>query len=113
MTDQPQEPGKIETRILPVRLSVEELRERGDRLANMVLEYDKVEDEKKTVGATFTKRLKDLRKEMSSIKTVILSEAEQREVEIYEQPDYGRGMMDIFRKDDGTQIDSRPLTRAE
>lgn len=105
--------GKIEHRLLPVRLTPEELRERGDKLANYVREYDQVEAEKKDITATLGDRLKKIREEMSQVKTVILSESEQREVEIYEQPDYNRGMMDIFRKDDGTQVDSRALTRAE
>jgi len=107
------EPKKIETRFLPIRLTVDEMKARGEALANLVQDYDQVEDAKKESSKVATERLKEIREQMSLMKTVILNETEQREVEIFTRPDYQRGMMDIFRCDDGTQVDSRPLSRAE
>ena len=107
------EPKKIETRFLPVRLTVDEMKARGEALANLVQDYDQVEDAKKESSKVATERLKEIREQMSLMKTVILNETEQREVEIFQKADYQRGMLDIFRCDDGTQVDSRPLSRAE
>jgi hypothetical protein len=104
---------KIETRLLPVRLTVEEMQARGEALANLVQEYDKVEESKKESQKVASDRLKEIREEMSKVKVIILTATEAREVEIFERADYKRGMMDIFRCDDGTQVDSRPLSRAE
>ncbi len=104
---------KIETRLLPVRLTVDEMQARGEALAGLVQEYDVVEDDKKTSNSVATDRLKEIREEMGKLKTIILNQTEPREVEIFEKADYQRGMMDIFRCDDGTQVDSRPLSRAE
>jgi len=107
------EPKKIETRFLPVRLTVDEMKARGEALANLVQDYDQVEDAKKESSKVATERLKEIREQMSLMKTVILNETEQREVEIFQKADYQRGVLDIFRCDDGTQVDSRPLSRDE
>ena len=63
-----------------VKLNDVEIREKADELSSLMLEYDSIEEEKRTATKEFNDDLKELRAKMRAISKAIREGGEQRPV---------------------------------
>lgn len=94
---------------LPVKLTKEEVRTKGERIAELVIDVVDIEDEKKTVTKEYAARLKALGKEIRGLSREVRSGEEEREVECEERIDHGRNVIEIVRMDTGEVVAHRPM----
>lgn len=90
-------------RTLPVKLTPEQLLQEQRHLAALTGRYDHVEERKKKIGAKFTAKLKDIRKEMSAAGKACKTGIKEELVECREFPD-GR----LVRLDTGEVVIRTP-----
>lgn len=96
-------------RKLPVELSDEELAKRAAELAAKELEKDRVEEQKKAVGAPIA----GLKLAIRRLSQVVDTGTEEQEVPCDEIFDDDRFEVRIVRKDTGVQLHERPYTSLE
>lgn len=103
----------MNTRMLPVRLTSEELRERGAELAGDVTKLRTKEEEAKEEAKARKKEIDKVKGRVIDLARVVSEKREDRPVEVIERFDVvGRLVLEI-RTDTGEQIGSRPMTPAE
>lgn len=102
-----------EVRMLPVKLTADEQRERGVSLATKLGEKLDLELSLKDHAEDEKTKIKAADKEAQRLLTIVRSGEEPREVECRWTADYETSQMICFRMDTGEQIDSRPMTLKE
>lgn len=102
-----------EVRMLPVKLTPEEQRERGVALAAKLGEKCDIEASMKDHAEGEKSKVKAAEKEAIRLSGIVRSGEEPREVECRWTADYETSQMICFRTDTGEQIDSRPMTLKE
>lgn len=102
-----------EVRMLPVKLTPEEQRERGVALAAKLFEKIECEASLKDHAENEKSKMKAADKEATRLSAIVRSGEEPREVECRWTADYETSQMICFRTDTGEQIDSRPMTLKE
>jgi hypothetical protein len=105
---------KKTTFILPVQFTPEELNERRDEIASAMLEYDRVEAQKKIAAKEYAAVLKTLRTDMSRLARQINRGGEERDVECtltFHDPE--PGFKTITRLDTGEVVRQEPMTDDE
>lgn len=101
------------TRKLPVKLTKEEIRLKGKRLATLEAEVETLEDEKKAKADDFKSKINARRTEILGLTREINEEREYRQVEVAEQKDYDLMEVQIVRKDTLEVVEARPMTPQE
>ena len=98
---------------LPVKMTDDEVKARAHEAAELVLELDLAKadeaDRKKAWKAAHESKERYLRDLSESVRT----RTEQRLVEVDEVPCVGRATMEVYRRDTGELVLSRPMTEAE
>ena len=102
-----------EFRDLPVPLSPDEIRVRGQDLAQKHRAYEAREEESKELRKGLADGLKLARREMMDLARVIRDRAEARPVECEWRRDDKAGVMNLVRLDLGEAVFSRPMTDEE
>lgn len=102
-----------DARMLPVRLSEEEVHQRSRTLARMTIERDEIEEEKKASAKVFTDRLKEYDSQIHDLADAVNTSKEKRLVGIQEQHDKRRFCVDTVRIDTMETIDTRAMTADE
>lgn len=100
-------------RTLPVRLTQEELIERGWLLGEQRREQRSIEAEKKSANDDFKIRLETCGEESDRLARIVRDKAEPRPVQCYEKRDYKRGVVEVWRTDTGELVDSRVMSEHE
>jgi len=95
--------------VLPVNLTEEELRYKGDALAKKMLERDKLEYEKKVKAAEYKERIDEINVEASALAGNIRTRSEMRPVACLDEKDYDARRINRIRCDTGEIISSRPM----
>lgn len=103
----------MKTERLPVKLTEDEIREKGKKLAQLMHDKTEVEVEAKNTAAGFKLRIKDIESAGSTLAHEIKSGKEMRQVEVHEQFDYRRGVVEVLRADTMEPIFSRALKPEE
>lgn len=98
---------------LPVRLTEEEILERGRRQARTVEILKQTQDEKKAVTSDLGAKEKLLTADLQLLARVITSGQEWRQVECEESVDFRAAVVRIVRCDTGEEVTCRPLTAKE
>lgn len=101
------------TRRLPVKLTFEEVRLRGKRMATLESEVEALEDEKKAITGDFKSKIDGRRAEILALTRQINEEQEYRQVEVVERKDWDELVIDTVRTDTGDILESRPMTPSE
>ena len=102
------------TRSLPVRFTADELRGKADELADKFTKSNKLEEEKKQVGADYKARLDTLGAEMKQLSRHISEKCEYQQVECQAYLDYPEiGKKTIYRTDTGDQVGIETMTPAD
>ncbi len=101
---------KAKTMSLPCRLTDEEMLLKAAELATLVVEVEHTEGRLKVRRTELRAELKKGRQRAAELAKVVANRTEDREVEVYEEPDPGTGLVWTVRRDTGARVDSRPMT---
>lgn len=96
--------------ILPVRLSDNEIKLRGEKLADLLREIGVLDEEKKLESKKYSDKIKEKEIEANEVADAIRSGQEDRDVEIERRPDYTKEVVEVIRLDTGEIIASEPMT---
>jgi hypothetical protein len=106
--------GKKLSLQLRCEFSQQELDDKRDRLSTALLEYDKVEDEKREASKCYTESLKALRGEMRSLSKQINCKGEDRAVDCFARfHDPSIGFKTFVRLDTGEVVKTEQMTDDE
>lgn len=98
---------------LPVRLTAEEQRLKGEQLAKLYDDRQKVEAEKTRVAQELGAKLKNLDKDIRDLADQVKECREMREVQCREEKDHGSGTVLTVRMDTGEVVSSRAMKLGE
>jgi hypothetical protein len=104
---------KTLTKSLPHRLTDEEMLNKGQEIAREVVLLDITEMERADVLAGYKERLAEHHTKLSTLKNIVYSGSEYRDVECEERFYDSTGEVITIRMDSGEVIDTRPMTWAE
>jgi hypothetical protein len=104
---------QIVSRMLPVRLSEPELRERGDQLASVTQDVTTEQQRQTDMKAQMKARLSELEARRTQLAITISRREEDREVLVTLRFDYRGGRVTEVRNDTGEEIVARQITDAE
>jgi uncharacterized phage infection (PIP) family protein YhgE len=102
-----------ETKILPVELTNEQIKERGEALAKVTKELDDTSAEAKQSAAGYREQLGGLHAEATRLAHVIESGVEDQDVEVKTEKDYDRGTIETVRIDTGEVLLTEQMTEEE
>lgn len=105
--------SKMETRSLPVKLSVDEYTARADELARQIGKFDEVESLRKSNQSDFKSQLELIEGKIKALSRVVRDRTEYREIRVFDQRNDVALTMDVIRDDTGEVVESRPLTKEE
>lgn len=97
---------QVEIRQLPVKLTKEELLARGDELASIELTIEELKAERSATQGKINEEIKK-RKILSH---TIDRGTEDRDVKCVWVEDFPKNVHRLKREDDGTEVDTRPMT---
>lgn len=103
----------MKTEKLPVRLTEPELRARGDELAEKVRDRRLLDEQRKDTARDYRERLEVMDEQIGELARAVRDRTEDREVNIREEPDFKRGVMQIVRLDTGETVRERVLEEGE
>jgi hypothetical protein len=103
----------VETRTLPVRLTEDEITQRGRAIAKFVKDQTEIEEAKKTAMSGFKEKLDVCAESIGKLSRSITTGEEDREVECHWNKDFGRRVADLIRNDTGEVVETRPLSADE
>jgi hypothetical protein len=101
------------TKRLPVQLTEEDLRDRGDALAASVQQTAALTEEKKAQDAEINGKIKLSKEITRKLAGILASKTEEREVECDVTKDYKGNTVTTSRSDTGEVVDTRPMTPDE
>lgn len=104
---------KTITRNLPCRLTEEELRQRGDALAETVQELAAEESRQTDVKAQMKARLTELEAKQTRFAITISRKEEYRDIQCDLFVNADRGLVDVVRRDTSEVVETRPITDDE
>jgi hypothetical protein len=104
---------QIVSRMLPVRLSEPELRERGDQLASVTQDVTTEQQRQTDMKAQMKARLSELEARRTQLAITISRREEDREVLVTLLVDYRAGRVTEVRNDTGEAILTRHITDEE
>jgi hypothetical protein len=99
--------------ILPVRLSDNEIKQRGEKLADLLREIGEKESEKSVETKKFASAIKELEVEADTVAQAIRSGQEDRDVEIERRPDFKKETVEIIRIDTGEVVVTEALSDSD
>jgi hypothetical protein len=111
MSKQAAEAKLYETEERP--MSDEDRKNVGDELAEVEQQIRAVEDEKRSVNAVYTGRIKKLKTRVDSLSRQWIDGVIEVQFEVVEEHDDHRLMVDVVRKDNGRKITTRQMTEPE
>lgn len=104
---------RTEDKDLAVNLTDDEIRERGERLAELHGVLDKIAEDEAEFKAEIKRRKKPVKLEVDTLARAIRNRRELRNVAVDVHYDPARGMVDEIRTDTGEVIATRRPTKAE
>lgn len=103
----------MDTQMLPVKLTDEEIKTRAQEQQKLIQEHDEVELQRASISKSMKEQMEDLQLRVRKLKRAIESGTELRPVEVEERPDYEASKMDTYRLDTGEFVSSRPMEEGE
>src|SRR5262249_29735219 len=100
-------------RDLPCRLSDSEIQAMGEQLADLELEYKRVDEERKTRAAEFRDQLESINNRIGILSREIQAREQVRQVECGIGRNERLGLIETVRWDTGEVIDRRAMTAEE
>ena len=104
---------RVKTRLLPCRLTEEEIDLRARLNSNKMQELLNAEQAAKDVAAEWKEKVKGIRANVQDLTTVVNTGVEFRDVEVYERQNHTDGTVEIIRRDTHEVIDTRSMKAHE
>jgi hypothetical protein len=104
---------RTETRVLPVKLTDEELRERGDSLAAVIQNMNTEDRRQVDMKAQMKARLAELDAKKTQLAITISRREEERDVTVDVYHNYEALKVETVRRDTGETINRREMTQDE
>ena len=98
---------------LPCPLTDDEVQARATEAAELMLEIDTEEEAEADRKREWKAAIEARKRKMRQLSQCVRERAEHRPVEVEEVPSAGRSTMDIYRRDTGELVYSRPMTDSE
>lgn len=105
--------NKIINRELPCKLTEAELAELSKQMASILLETIKLAAELKEIKDDYKTRLDALDTELYRIGNIANNGVEDRQVECTEVYQFAEGVVNVYRNDDSTFVDTRIMNEKE
>lgn len=103
----------MNTRLLPVQLTEEELKVKGEELAKATEAHRDLEAEKKAVAAGYSTQMKDSTKNLLELAKIVNTRSQERHVPVRRDYDPKKNLCRIFREDTNDLVESRSMTAEE
>jgi hypothetical protein len=103
----------METRKLPVKLTEDEITQRGRGMAKFESDRIKLMESKKAAAADFKAKIDLCGESLSKLSRAIETGEEDRDVECEWNKDFVRKVADLVRMDTGEVVETRPLDADE
>ena len=103
----------METRRLPVKLTEDEITQRGRASAKFDRDRAALEETKKAANDEFKAKINACTESISKLSQSIMTGEEDRDVECVEERDYVRKVAELHRTDTGEVVEVRPLDASE
>jgi hypothetical protein len=103
----------VDTKWLPVHLTDDEVRARGERIVALMQERTEADADAKRQRDAHKARVSDLDKTMTHLAHEVRTRTEHRDVEVKEAFDHDRGLVETVRLDTGEVVETRPMTARE
>ena len=103
----------METATLPCRLSNDEVRERGEKVAELHRQRDALEIKRKETVDLIKAQVNEIDGQIVALCTEIIGKAEWRSVEVKREKDFKRNVEELIRVDTGEVVQTRALTPEE
>lgn len=97
------------TRSLPVKLNADEVRAKGEHLAQLRKEAGDVKDEAKSVASLHKAKLDSVETAANHLARDIRDRSELRNVTCYEIPEYAANVVRLHREDNGELVETRAM----
>lgn len=104
---------RTETRVLPVKLDADELRDRGDKLAAVIQDLNAEENRQIDIKTQMKARLTELDSRKTQLAIVISRREEDRDVLVDVFHNYVKFTVETARRDTGEVINARRMTEEE
>lgn len=104
---------RIETMLLPVRLTDTEQRERGAAMASLVEERERILGQAKLAATEAKGRAEAAYEEIGRLARIVRTGVEYRDVETREEQVIDARRVDVYRVDTGEVVGSRPMSAQE
>ena len=101
------------TRYLPVKLTEDEITERGRTIAERLKKKSGLEAEKAGITRSFGEQIKDINGEIKALSDSISKGEELRPVKCSERLDTANKTYRLRRNDTGEIVEERPMTKGE
>ena len=101
------------TKVLPCKLSDEELGEKAKEIADVYTEIDALEDEKKVRASEYTEKINERSRAMAELIEQVKTRSAPRPVECITRANDRLGEVDEVRTDTGEVIETRPMGEDE
>lgn len=102
-----------ETRFLQVPLTSDEIRERGEQLANLIKERDELEVEQKATRDRMKSAMDSVEGRIHRIARVVNERVEERSVQVELRCNLALGLVEEVRIDTGEIVTSRAATKED
>jgi hypothetical protein len=99
----------MEYRTLPVMLTEDEVKQKGDVLATRIEERAKLDGERKAASERFKEELKEIDGDIGSLARQLRERKEHRVINCMWERDDARFSMVLIRQDTGEIVDTRPM----
>ncbi len=103
----------VQTKILLVKLTQEEMSAKAQELATEVKTVDELREKKKQQSGDVAAQIKEHEARVKRLSDHIATGKEEREVEIEERPNYDDKTIETVRRDTGEVITRRVMTQEE
>lgn len=104
---------ETKTMRLPVALNDDEVQARAHEAAELMLELDTAEEQEADRKKAWKQDFETRKRKLRALSAAVRERAEHRMVEVDEVPCVGRATMEIYRRDTGESVYSRPMTDSE
>lgn len=100
-------------KILPVKLTPDELRAKGEKLAELIGQAEVLKTEAKDKAKDYRETLEILSEETGHLASVVRAKAEDRDVECIVEKDFDRGVIETVRQDTMETVSTEPMSEQD
>ena len=98
---------------LPVKLNRDELILKAKELSALYVKIQEAEEAKKSAASAHADEIKKMNSELNQLVRIVNTGHEYRQVECSERKNFSIAIIETYRDDLGTMVETRPMTESE